>query len=44
MAEEAPVVWLYVDPRIVAAKKGVQGIWTDLPTPSFGLSEVACAK
>jgi peptide/nickel transport system substrate-binding protein len=44
MAEEAPVVWLYVYPRIVAAKKGVQGIWKDLPTPSFDLSEVAWAK
>jgi len=44
MAEEAPVVWLYVYPRIVAAKKGVQGIWKDLPTPSFDLAEVAWAK
>jgi peptide/nickel transport system substrate-binding protein len=44
MVEEAPVVWLYVYPRIVAAKKGVQGIWKDLPTPSLDLSEVAWAK
>ncbi len=44
MAEEAPVVWLYVYPRIVAAKKGVQGIWKDLPTPSMDLSEVSWAK
>jgi peptide/nickel transport system substrate-binding protein len=44
MADEAPVVWLYVYPRIVAAKKGVQGIWKDLPTPSFDLSEVVWAK
>ncbi|HEV8674196.1 MAG TPA: ABC transporter substrate-binding protein [Methylomirabilota bacterium] len=44
MVEEAPVVWLYAYPRIVAAKKGVQGIWKDLPTPSFDLSEVAWAK
>lgn len=44
MVEEAPVVWLYVYPRIVAAKKGVQGIWKDLPTPSFDLSEVSWAK
>ena len=44
MAEEAPVVWLYVHPRLVAAKKGVQGIWKDLPTPSMDLSEVGWAK
>jgi peptide/nickel transport system substrate-binding protein len=44
MAEEAPVVWLYVYPRLVAAKKGVQGIWKDLPTPSMDLSEVTWAK
>jgi len=44
MVEEAPVVWLYVYPRIVAAKKGVQGIWKDLPTPSMDLSEVSWAK
>jgi peptide/nickel transport system substrate-binding protein len=44
MVEEAPVVWLYVYPRIVAAKKGVQGIWKDLPTPAFDLSEVAWAR
>ncbi|MGH7318497.1 MAG: ABC transporter substrate-binding protein [Candidatus Rokuibacteriota bacterium] len=44
MVEEAPVVWLYVYPRIVAAKKGVQGIWKDLPSPSMDLSEVAWAK
>ena len=44
MSEEAPVVWLYVYPRLVAAKKGVQGIWKDLPTPSLDLSEVGWAK
>jgi peptide/nickel transport system substrate-binding protein len=44
MADEAPVVWLYVYPRLVAAKKGVQGIWKDLPTPSMDLSEVGWAK
>ena len=44
MADEAPVVWLYVFPRLVAAKKGVQGIWKDLPTPSMDLSEVGWAK
>jgi peptide/nickel transport system substrate-binding protein len=44
MADEAPVVWLYVHPRLVAAKKGVQGIWKDLPNPSLDLSEVGWAK
>ncbi len=44
MVEEAPVVWLYAYPRIVATKKGVQGIWRDLPTPSFDLAEVSWAK
>jgi peptide/nickel transport system substrate-binding protein len=44
MADEAPVVWLYVYPRLVAAKKGIQGIWKDLPTPSLDLAEVSWAK
>ena len=44
MVAEAPVVWLCVYPRLVAAKKGVQGIWTNLPTPSMDLSEVSWAK
>ena len=44
MADEAPVVWLYAYPRLVAAKKGVQGIWKDLPTLSLDLSEVGWAK
>jgi hypothetical protein len=44
MAEEAPVVWLYVYPYLVAAKKGVQGLWKDLPTPSMVLAEVSWAK
>jgi peptide/nickel transport system substrate-binding protein len=44
MTDEAPVVWLYVHPRLVAAKKGVTGIWKDLPTPSMDLSEVGWAK
>ncbi len=44
MADEAPVVWLYVYPRLVAAKKGVQGIWKDSPTPSLDLSEMGWAK
>ncbi|PYO29656.1 MAG: ABC transporter substrate-binding protein, partial [Candidatus Rokuibacteriota bacterium] len=44
LADEAPAVWLYMHPRLVAAKKGVTGIWKDLPVPSFDLSEVAWQK
>jgi peptide/nickel transport system substrate-binding protein len=44
MADEAPVVWLYMYPYLVAAKKGVQGIWKNLPTPSLDLSEVGWAR
>jgi peptide/nickel transport system substrate-binding protein len=44
MVDEAPVVWLYAYPRLVAAKKGVLGIWKDLPTPSMDLAEVSWAK
>jgi peptide/nickel transport system substrate-binding protein len=44
MVDEAPVVFLYAYPRLVAAKKGVQGIWKDLPTPSLDLAEVTWAK
>jgi peptide/nickel transport system substrate-binding protein len=44
MADEAPVVWLYMHPRLVVAKKGVTGIWKDLPISSLDLSEVAWQK
>ena len=44
MADEAPVVWLYMHPRLVVAKKGVTGIWKDLPISSMDLSEVAWQK
>ena len=44
LAEEAPVVWLFVHPRLVAMKKGVTGFWKALPTPSVDLSEVGCAQ
>jgi peptide/nickel transport system substrate-binding protein len=44
MADEAPVVWLYVHPRLAVAKKGVTGIWKDLPIPSMDLTEVAWQK
>jgi len=44
MADEAPVVWLYMHPRLVVAKKGVAGIWKDLPISSMDLTEVAWQK
>ena len=44
MADEAPVVWLYMHPRLVVAKKGVSGIWKDLPISSMDLTEVAWQK
>src|SRR6266536_916240 len=44
LADEAPAVWLYMHPRLVVTKKGVTGIWKDLPVPSFDLSEVAWQK
>ena len=44
LVEDAPVVWLYIHPRLAVTKKDVQGIWTDLPLPAFDLSEVAWAK
>jgi len=44
LADEAPAVWLFMHPRLVAAKKGVTGLWKDLPVPSFDLSEVAWQK
>ena len=44
MADEAPVVWLYMHPRLVVTKKGVTGIWKDLPISSMDLTEVAWQK
>ena len=44
LVEDAPVVWLYIHPRIVVTKKGLQGLWKDLPAPVFDLSEVAWVK
>ena len=41
LAEDAPVVFLYMHPRLAVAKKGVEGLWKDLPVPSADLSEVA---
>ena len=44
LADEAPAVWLYMHPRLVVTKKGVTGIWKDLPVPALDLSEVAWQK
>ena len=44
LADEAPAVWLFMHPRLVVAKKGITGIWKDLPIPSFDLTEVAWQK
>jgi len=43
MVEDAPVVWLFMHPRLAVAKKGVQGLWNDLPASAADLSEVAWA-
>jgi peptide/nickel transport system substrate-binding protein len=40
LAEDAPVVFLFIHPHLVVAKKGVTGFWKDLPIPSADLSEV----
>jgi peptide/nickel transport system substrate-binding protein len=44
LVEDAPAVWLYMHPRLVVARTGVQGIWRDLPVPSADLADVAWAK
>ncbi len=44
LVADAPAVWLFMHPRLVVAKKGVQGIWKDLPIPSADLSEVSWSK
>jgi peptide/nickel transport system substrate-binding protein len=44
LVEDAPAVWLFMHPRLAVTKRGVQGIWKDLPLPASDLSEVAWAK
>jgi peptide/nickel transport system substrate-binding protein len=44
LVEEAPVVFLYMHPRLAVAKKGVQGLWQHMPVPSADLSEVSWAR
>jgi peptide/nickel transport system substrate-binding protein len=43
LVEDAPVVFLYMHPRLAVARTGVQGLWKDLPIPSADLSEVSWA-
>jgi peptide/nickel transport system substrate-binding protein len=43
LAEDAPVVFLYMHPRLAVTRKGLQGLWQDLPTFSGDLSEVSWA-
>jgi len=44
LVDEAPVVWLFMHPRLAVTKKGLQGLWKDLPAFANDLSEVAWAK
>jgi peptide/nickel transport system substrate-binding protein len=44
LVDEAPAVWLYMHPRLAVTKKGVQGLWKDLPVPAADLSEVSWAR
>jgi len=44
LVDEAPVVWLFMHPRLAVTKKGLQGLWKDLPASANDLSEVAWAK
>jgi peptide/nickel transport system substrate-binding protein len=45
MAQDAPVVWLFMHPNLVVARKGLQGIWEDRPAGAgvVDLSEVGWA-
>ena len=44
LADEAPAVWLYMHPRLAVTKKGLTGLWKDLPISALDLSEVAWQK
>jgi peptide/nickel transport system substrate-binding protein len=43
LVEEAPVVWLFMHPRLAVTKQGLQGLWKDLPASANDLSEVSWA-
>jgi len=44
LVEDAPAVWLFMHPRLAVTRKGVQGIWKDLPLPASDLSEVSAGR
>jgi peptide/nickel transport system substrate-binding protein len=44
LLEEAPAVFLFNHPRLAAAKKGIFGLWRDLPTVAGELVEVWRAR
>jgi peptide/nickel transport system substrate-binding protein len=43
LVEDAPVDWLFMHPRLAVVKKGLQGLWKDLPASVNDLSEVSWA-
>jgi len=44
LVEDAPAVWLFMHPHLVVARRGLQGLWKDMPIPAADLSEVSWAK
>jgi peptide/nickel transport system substrate-binding protein len=44
LVEDAPVVWLFMHPHLVVSRRGVQGLWKDMPIPAADLSEVSWTK
>ena len=44
LVEDAPAVWLFMHPRLAVTRKGVQGVWKDLPLPASDLSEVSAGR
>jgi peptide/nickel transport system substrate-binding protein len=44
LADEAPVVWLYMHPRLAVSKKSITGLWKNLPISALDMSEVAWQK
>jgi peptide/nickel transport system substrate-binding protein len=44
LADEGPAVWLYMHPRLAVTKKGLTGVWKNLPISALDLSEVAWQK
>ena len=44
LVEDAPVVWLFMHPRLAVTRKGLQGLWKDLPASANDLSEVSWAS